>query len=95
MVARCKYSTAALPKPSNPLTVVCGKAVTGINCEEPQFIEVQKVQLTQEGVVASGISLAITYHHVNERIAICVLSELRYSRNRKSVRLSNRFPPAE
>src|SRR5437773_7326866 len=71
MIARRKDSSAALAKPSDTLAVFYGKTITGINCEEPQLINVLMIQLTQEDIVACSIFLPITRHHLDRPVTIC------------------------
>ena len=59
MIACRKDSAAALAKPGDTLAVFYGKAITGINCEEPQLINVLMIQLTQEDIVACSVFLPI------------------------------------
>src|SRR6267142_3325550 len=72
MIARRKDSSAALSKTGDTLTVFRRKPLAGINCEEPQFIEVPMIQLTQDCIVAGGSNFPITRCHLDQPIAICV-----------------------
>src|SRR5262245_37154698 len=72
MIARRKNSTAALSKPSDAFTISGGKTVTGISCEEPQFMKLFKAQPAQDGIVTIAIFLPITRRYVHKRIAVGV-----------------------
>ena len=91
MIARRKDSSPALPKTGDTLTVFRRKAITWINCEEPQFIDVPMIQLTQDCIIADGSNFPITRRHLDQPIAICVAARAENIRaTAKNVLSSNR-----
>ena len=91
MIARRKDSSSALPKTGDTLAVFRRKAITWINCEEPQFIDVPMIQLTQDCIIADGSNFPIMRRHLDQPIAICVAARAENIRaTAKNVLSSNR-----
>src|SRR5829696_9925158 len=59
MVARGEDATAALSKAGDALTVGHGQPVAGVHGEEPQLVEVRRVEPAQNLVVAGRVRHAV------------------------------------
>src|SRR5437763_9910083 len=72
MVARGEDAAAALAKARDALTVGHGQTVARVNGEEPQFVEVCRVEPAQHFVVAVRVRLAVARRDFAESAAFRV-----------------------
>src|SRR5215218_2475861 len=72
MVARGEYAAAALPEPRDAPTVGLGQSVARVHREEPELVEVRRVEAAQDFVVAFGVSLSVSRDDFASRTAFVV-----------------------
>jgi hypothetical protein len=59
MVARRQYPAASLVKARDAFTVSLAQTIASINREEPELVDVRRVENTQDFVVAFSVRFAI------------------------------------